>query len=137
MAGSIAVVLWFFMMEARARLPLPQTRWKFNLVQVLLWSLSLIAAVCLFATIPESLLSTPDMRVTGNGSYNYLYKWYQDHSATQLPMGNVYSVSIWIYRIAMLAWSLWIVFALIRWSKWGWDCISKGRLWIGKVVEQA
>lgn len=136
MAGSIPVVLWFFIMEARTRLAMPQLRWKFNLIQVLLWFLSLTAVACLFATIPESLLSTPDMKVTGNGSYNYFYQWYQDHSGEQLPAGNLYSVSIWVYRIAMLAWSLWIVFALLRWSRWGWHCISKDRLWKGKIVEQ-
>ena len=76
------------------------------------------------------------MKVTGNGSYNYLYKWYQDNSGEQLPAGTVYSVSMWLYRIAMLAWSLWIVFALINWGRWGWACISQDGLWKGKIIEQ-
>jgi len=137
MVGSLPVVLWFFLLEARSRFNMPQVKWKFNLIQVLLWLLSLTALACLFATIPESLLSTPDMKVTGNESYNYLYKWYQDNSGEQLPVGNVFSVSIWVYRIAMLAWSLWIVFALIRWSRWAWACISKDGLWKGKVSVQS
>ena len=137
MIGSIPVVLWFFIMQARAKLPMTSTRWKFNSIQFLLGLFTLVAIVSLFATIPESLLSTPDMKVTGNGSYNYLYRWYQDNSPELLPMGQVFSIPIWAYRITMLAWSLWIVFALLRWSQWGWGCFSKDRLWIGKIIESS
>jgi hypothetical protein len=34
------------------------------------------------------------------------------------------------YRVLMLAWSMWMAFALIDWLKWGWGCFSKDRLWI-------
>ncbi|EDN65325.1 hypothetical protein BGP_6668 [Beggiatoa sp. PS] len=36
---------------------------------------------------------------------------------------------MWIYRIAMLLWALWISFALIRWLRWGWECFSTNELW--------
>jgi hypothetical protein len=29
----------------------------------------------------------------------------------------------------MLAWSLWLVFALMRWARWGWTCFGAGDLW--------
>jgi len=35
-----------------------------------------------------------------------------------------------VYRFLMLAWSMWMAFALINWLKWGWGCFSSGRLWI-------
>ena len=95
MAGSVPVVLWFFAMEARSRFALPEKRWKFNLMQLGMVALSIIAIGSLFATIPESLLSTPDMQVTGNGSYNYFYNWYQDNSKELLPQGHIISVPIW------------------------------------------
>ena len=135
MLGSVPVVIWFFAMEARARLKLPEKRWQFNLMQLAYVAISVIALIGLFATIPESLLSTPDMQVTGNGSYNYFYNWYQDNSKELLPQGTVISVPIWVYRIAMLAWSLWLVFALLRWAKWSWQCFSKEKLWAAKPAK--
>jgi hypothetical protein len=41
----------------------------------------------------------------------------------------VLSVSIWFYRLLMLAWALWLATALIRWLKWGWDQFGAGGLW--------
>lgn len=132
MVGSVPVVLWFFGMEARKRFALPEQAWKFNLMQLAYGMLTIIALISLFATIPESLLSTPDMQVTGNGSYNYFYNWYQDNSEALLPQGTVLSVPIWVYRVAMLAWSLWLVFALLKWAKWSWQCFSREKLWASK-----
>ncbi len=125
MVGSLPVVLWFFAMEARRR----RTTGVGNLIQVGLIALSVVALLSLFSTIPQSLLSAPDMQITGNGSSNYLYQWYQDHSASSLPQGQVVSVPLWVYRVAMLAWSLWLVFALLNWVKWGWQSLATGRLW--------
>lgn len=132
MVGSIFVVLWFFALEARTKFTLPSERWKFNLMQLLFIALSIISIACLFITIPQSLLSTPDMQVTGNGSFNYQYKWYQDNSSELLPYGQVLSVPISIYRVSMLVWSLWLVFALLRWVKWGWNCFSFNKMWMSK-----
>lgn len=130
--GILPVIVWFFAMDARARLKQGLTRHHFNLMQVGLIVISIIAAFCLFATIPQSLLSTPDMQVEGNGSYNYLYQWYQDNSGVSLPQGHVYSLPIEYYRIAMLAWSLWLAFVLLRWARWSWQCFSHKRLWYSK-----
>ncbi|MBV1931556.1 MAG: hypothetical protein KUG71_07550 [Porticoccaceae bacterium] len=129
MVGSIAVVVWFFAMEARQRRSVDASSQLFNVIQVGLIGLSIIALISLFATIPQSLLSSPNMQVTGNGSSNYLYQWYQDHSADTLPQGWVFSLPLNVFRIAMLLWSLWIVFALMNWIKWGWQCLSAGQLW--------
>ena len=101
----------------------------FNLTQLALILLSIIALGCLFTTIPQSLLSAPDMQVTGNNSSNFYYQWYQDHSTNALPQGLVFSVPLWVYRITMSLWSLWLVFALLNWVKWGWQCLSSGKFW--------
>ena len=136
MVGGIFVVFWFFALEARTKLTLPDKRWKFNLMQLILVALTFIAVACLCSTIPISLLSTPDMQITGNGSFNYSYMWYQDNSGEVLPHGQVYSVPISVYRIAMLVWSLWLVFALLRWVKWGWECFSFQQLWMGRKEKE-
>lgn len=33
------------------------------------------------------------------------------------------------YRIAMLAWALWLALALLRWLRWGWSCFSHDGIW--------
>ena len=137
MAGSIPVVLWFFAMEARRRQPLSPSSSFFNLLQIGLIGLSVIALLSLFYTIPQSLLSAPNMQVTGNGSSNYFYQWYQDHSSDSLPQAWVFSLPLGVFRIAMLLWSLWIVFALMNWIKWGWQCLSAGQLWNNEPVVRA
>ena len=90
--------------------------------------LSIVALMSLISTIPLSLLSLPNMQVTGNGSSNFYYQWYQDRTVQDLPTAWVISVPIWFYRIVMLAWSLWVVFALLGWLKWGWQCFSANGL---------
>ena len=30
---------------------------------------------------------------------------------------------------AMLAWALWLSFAVVRWVRWAWDAFGTGRLW--------
>jgi hypothetical protein len=39
------------------------------------------------------------------------------------------SVSIWFYRLLMLAWALWLAFALLGWARWGWESYAAGGLW--------
>ncbi|MCC6296128.1 MAG: hypothetical protein IT469_05425 [Pseudomonadales bacterium] len=127
-AGSLAVVAWFFALEARRR-KLPERPLTHNLIQLALIVLTLIAVASLAYTIPQSLLAAPDMQVTGNGSSHLDYRWYQDRTQTGLPQGAVFSLPLWSYRLAMLAWSLWLAFALLGWARWGWDCLTQGGLW--------
>ncbi|MET0379716.1 MAG: hypothetical protein ABW049_12060 [Spongiibacteraceae bacterium] len=136
--GSLAVLLWFFALEARHRLAqkpggLPRNDFYY-LIQIGIVMLSLIALIALAAVIPQSLLSTPDMQVTGNGSTNYFFNWYQDRSGEVLPQAQVISVPLWCYRVAMLTWSLWLVCALLQWVKWGWTIFAEGGVWPKRTV---
>ena len=131
--GGVFVVLWFFAMERRARLQTELASRSFDLMQLGLILLSIVALMSLISTIPLSLLSLPNMQVTGNGSSNFYYQWYQDRTVQDLPTAWVISVPIWFYRIVMLAWSLWVVFALLGWLKWGWQCFSANGLWKRKT----
>ncbi len=36
---------------------------------------------------------------------------------------------MWVYRVVMLAWSLWLAFAVVRWVRWGWIGFSAGGIW--------
>jgi hypothetical protein len=101
----------------------------FDAVQVILAILTFVAFLALFHAIQRGLLGHPDMQIAGNGSNAYTLKWYQDRSWSILPQSWVVSVPLMVYRLAMLAWALWIAFALIKWLRWGWDCFSKDGLW--------
>jgi len=41
----------------------------------------------------------------------------------------VISVPLLVYRLAMLAWALWLAIALLRWLRWGWECVTTGGGW--------
>jgi hypothetical protein len=41
----------------------------------------------------------------------------------------VLSVSLWVYKIAMLAWALWLANALIGWLRWGFEAWTRGGYW--------
>jgi hypothetical protein len=81
----------------------------------------------LLSSIPQGLLSAPDMQIRP-ASYDGL-KWYSDYTSGVLPGAWVVSVPMWVYRISMLLWSLWLAFALMRWLKWGWQQLNAGGFW--------
>lgn len=85
--------------------------------------LSCVAAIGLLMAIPYGLLATPNMRIAGAGQYFGSLSWFNDQSAAQLPSAWVFSVSLWWYKAAMLAWALWLAFALTRWLPFAWRTI--------------
>ncbi len=101
----------------------------FNLLQLFLAGLSVAAVIVLIAAIPMGLLSSPEMHITGNGSYGYFLQWYQDSAQKDLPQGTVISVPIEVFRVLMLLWSLWLAAQLPRLARWGWSAYTAGALW--------
>jgi hypothetical protein len=69
------------------------------------------------------------MFIIGEQSTASQLRWFQPRSGPDLPAPSVISVSIWFYRLLMLAWALWLAFALLRWVKWGWQQFTAGGLW--------
>ncbi|OOG45547.1 hypothetical protein [Rhodanobacter sp. C01] len=125
------VVVWLILLGLRARhtpsASLGTT--KFNLLQLGLAALTLLALVVLIAAVPKGLLGLPDMHVAGNDSSAWSLRWFADQSAGVLPGGGVFSVSLWVYKIAMLAWALWLANALIGWLRWAFDAWTHGGYW--------
>jgi hypothetical protein len=101
----------------------------FDLVQVGLAGLTVAALVVLFFSIRQGLLGLPEMQIAGNDSTGAFLRWYQDRSGPVLPRPWIASVPLIVYRLAMLAWALWLALALVRWLRWGWGCFSAGELW--------
>jgi hypothetical protein len=120
---------WVFALEWRGRWAADVRPWIFDGTQIALALLTLVALGSLLAAIPNGLLGSPDMHVSGSGSHAGQLEWLHDRVDGELPRPVVESVSIWFYKAAMLAWALWLSFALVRWVRWAWAAFSAGRLW--------
>ena len=133
------VVGWLIALEYRKKVDPEMDKGHFNLIQLGLGALTVLALLSLLFAISQGLLGHPDMNIFGNGSYNSLLRWYQDYSPNTLPQAWLLSIPLFWYRLAMLAWALWLAFALLRWLKWGWGCYSTAGLWrkTTKIIESA
>jgi hypothetical protein len=112
----IVVVAWLFAFDWRGRTTLTSDR-TFNLTQFGLAALTVIALLCLISAIPQGLLGQPDMHVTGYGSSAYALQWFNDRSTDALPQATAISLPLWVYKILMLIWALWLANALIGWLR--------------------
>jgi hypothetical protein len=101
----------------------------FDLVQILLVGWTLVALGILIWGIQVGLLGTPDMQIAGNGSWADELRWYADRAGELLPRAWILSVPLLLYRLAMLAWALWLALAILRWLRWGWESLNTGGGW--------
>lgn len=101
----------------------------FNALQLGLGILSICAMLALVTAVQHGLLGLPEMQIAGSNSSAWNLHWYQDRSAAVIPSVWVFSVPMLVYRILMLLWALWLAMALLRWMRWGWDCLSAGQIW--------
>jgi hypothetical protein len=131
--AAALVVVWLLALGWRGRLSeVERTRsgLGFDGLQILLAAATLAALGALALAIQMGLLGTPAMQIAGNGSEYGVLRWYQDRAGAVLPRPWVLSVSLWLYRGAMLAWSLWVAQALLGWLRWGFRQWSAGGTWI-------
>lgn len=127
---GLIVVAWLFLLVWRGTESFQKLKpWLYNLSQAFLLGLSGISLVLFLNVLGRGFLGHPKMFIEGNGSYGSSLQWYQDHVESALPLPGCLSVSIWWYRLLMLAWALWLASSLIRWLAWGWSEFSKGGLW--------
>jgi hypothetical protein len=126
---GLIVVGWLLALGGRCRLPANISNGNFNGLQIVLGGLTVIALSLLIFAIEQGLLGYPDMIVAGNGSSAYNMNWYQDRATSTPDSAWVLTVPILVYRILMLAWALWLAFAVLRWLKWGWGCYTTHGLW--------
>ena len=128
----LLVAVWLFMMRWRERTIASQTLppGRFNALQVALAALTVVAVTSLvFSGVRYGLLATPDMGVTGPGSFGKTFSWFVDRTSAGLPQPTLYSVPMWVYRTIMFAWALWIALALARWLRFTWRAWSTDGYW--------
>jgi len=126
---SLLVAGWLLALGWRRERARPATAEAFDGLQMLLVVWTLVALLCLVWAIRQGLLGLPEMQVAGNGSGSWLLRWFQDRTDGTLPVSWMVSVHVWFYRLAMLAWALWLAVALVGWLRWGWQCFTHDGLW--------
>jgi hypothetical protein len=133
----LLVVVWMMAIRWREGLNVQVFgRRKFKVMQAALVGLTLVAVFGLVLAIPYGLLASPDMRIAGAGQSFGSLSWFTDQSANQLPSAWALSVSLWWYKTAMLAWALWLAFALTRWLPFAWRALNVGAFWEQNTAPQ-
>lgn len=92
-----------------------------------IWTFAMM--LILYQTVHTALLGYPNMLITGNGSNAHELAWYQDRFTNLADSSWVFSISLTTYRVAMLAWALWLASSLLGWIRWGWQRFSDGGYW--------
>ncbi len=128
-ALGAVVVGWLLILGLRARWRRPLPAVHYNLLQGATASLTLLALGALFLAVQQGLLGPAQMQVTGNGSTAAILHWYQDRTGPRPPAAWVLWVPLWVYRLLMLAWALWLAFAVVGWLRWGWEVVTRDGLW--------
>ena len=138
-AAAALVVGWLLLLGWRGRHGARVRGRAFNALQLVVAGTTLAALATLFHSIQLGLLGLPEMQIAGNGSHAHLLRWYQDRAAPAPEVAWLLSVPLLVYRLAMLAWALWLAQAVVRWLRWGWQCFSAGETWRplrrGPVIE--
>jgi hypothetical protein len=128
--AAAAVAAWFLLLgwrrDAAERITSPR---RFDLLQLALVVWTVVAGAVLILSIERGLLGTPEMQIAGNGSTAWLLQWFADRTGPQLPAAWVFSLPLFVYRIAMLAWALWLALAMVRWLPWAWASFASGGAW--------
>lgn len=124
----IPIVFWFLVIRWRNESPLENPS-MFNLAQLAIPFITIVALGVLYAAIHTNLLINIDMQVKGANSTNRIFRWYVDRSTSALPQPTILTISDWFWRIAMLLWAVWLVVRLYKWAPWAWGSFTTGGIW--------
>lgn len=137
-AAALVVVGWLFLLAWRGTETGTGLRpLAFNALQVVIIVGAVPVVITLLAALHRGLLGTPEMMVLGNGSTPTDLRWFEQRASGPLPRPEVITVSIWYYRLLMLAWALWLAVAALSWVRWGWGQFSREHLFKSKGKQPA
>jgi hypothetical protein len=131
---AVAVVGWLYLLAWRGKRDPQAGGWlSFNMMQLVIVLLTIMSLVTLVVVVSRGLLGTPEMFISGNGSYGNRLVWFSPAEGVSLGQPWAFSVSIWYYRLLMLLWGLWLANAVIRWLIAGWRQFTEGGAWRWKA----
>ena len=131
------IFTWLLAIGAKQKLYTRLHPALYNLCQIFLALVTFVALLMLLDAVRRGLLGSPNMQIAGNGSDGSNLRFYTEQCAQVLAQPMIISISIWFYKLAMLAWSLWMAKSLIVWLKWAWTQFQDGGLfrpWARKVA---
>jgi hypothetical protein len=128
-APALIVLAFIVAVSARERWGKDLTTWKFDLMQVVFALFAALAIATLFEAVHNGLLGRPSMLVGGNDSTDMFLHWYQDRVAGITPAAAVISLPLWVWRVAMLLWSVWLALTVVRIAGWVWQAFGSGGRW--------
>ena len=102
--------------------------WAHNLAQLALLGLSAVALGMIYWAVHSGLLFQPDVQVAGAGSSGSVLNWFSHRTSGALPTPSVLWLPLWVWRVGMLVWALWLAVHLFRWALWGWQQVNVGGL---------
>jgi len=125
----VLAVGWLLGLGWRGRWGIRDGKFLFNLVQLLLVLLTLVGLASLYDILQSGLLGLPRVQVGGNGSTATALVWTYDRVTGGVPVATAITAPLLVFRGLMLAWALWLAWALLSWLRFGFDSLTKGGGW--------
>ncbi len=127
--AALVVAGWLLALGYRKKRGAIEKPISYNFIQLLLIFLTFAALACLYTAIENGLLGIPQMRIAGNGSSDFSLRWTQDRIDGLMPQPWALTLHRGVYHFLMLAWALWLALSLLKWLRWGYDCIKEPSIW--------
>ena len=87
------------------------------------------APCCSTARSSKACCSALTCRSPATAAPTRMLRWYADRVSGDTPAAGVLSLPLWLYRVAMLLWALWLASSLVRGVGPGWRAFNEGGLW--------
>ena len=135
--GLALVLGWFLLLRQRPQMAPHLGRGAHNALQLLIALWTVLALFVLLNALRVGLLGYPELLIAGNGSSARELHWYTDRVASETHTAWVISAPLWLYRVLMLAWALWLANALMGHVRWAWAQFGDGTLWRARPSKAA
>jgi len=112
--AAIMIVGWLLALGLRQKHQFSKSWFSFNATQIILVAWTVAALIGL----------------------DFWLHWTQDRIDGTMPQPHVLSLPLFVFRILMLLWALWLAHSLLKWLRWGWQCFSEGGLWKKVIIRK-
>ena len=129
-------VLWIMLLQWREKHGEKLNRVRFNATQIGVVIMSIFVVSALFTVVKVGLLGTPEVYIEGNHSTTRMLQWYQDTGTNTPAEAGACTLPMWVFRVLMMAWALWVALWLMRTFKWAWHSFTAGGYWKKRELTQ-